>query len=71
MEKCEGVLRVAQMMIEYAEDLITASPKGSFSKIEILILLNEVKNDRHLTMLLGLCDQAIPADDSRSHGTHG
>jgi len=47
------------MMVEYAEDLVTASPKESFSRIEMLILLNAVKNDRHLIARLGLCDQAI------------
>lgn len=59
MEKLDGVLAVAQMMVEYAEDLVTASPKESFSKIEMLILLNAVKNDRHLIARLGMCDQAI------------
>jgi hypothetical protein len=59
MEKRDGVLTIAQMMVEYAEDLVTASPKESFSRIEMLILLNAVKNDRHLIARLGLCDQAI------------
>ena len=59
MEKLNGVRAIAQMMVEYAEDLVTVSPKESFSKIEMLILLNAVKNDRHLIARLGLCDQAI------------
>jgi hypothetical protein len=59
MEKLDGVRAIALMMVEYAEDLVTVSPKESFSKIEMLILLNAVKNDRHLIALLGLCDQAI------------
>ena len=59
MEKGDGVLAVAQMMVEYAEDLVTASPKESFSRIEMLLLLNAVKNDRHLVARLGLCDQTI------------
>jgi len=59
MEKRDGVLTIAQMMVEYAEDLVTASRKESFSRIEMLILLNAVKNDRHLIARLGLCDQAI------------
>jgi hypothetical protein len=59
MEKLDGVRAIAQMMVEYAEDLVTVSPKESFSKIEMLILLNAVKNDRHLIARLGLCDQAI------------
>jgi hypothetical protein len=72
MKKRDGVLAVAQMMVEYAEDLVTASPKESFSKIEMLILLNAVKNDRHLTARLGLCDQAIPGLTPTSRrGTHG
>jgi hypothetical protein len=53
------VLAVAQMMVEYAEDLVTASLKESLSKIEMLILLNAVKNDRHFIARLGLCDQTI------------
>ena len=40
-------------------DMVTVSPKESFSKIEMLILLNAVKNDRHLLARLSLCDQAI------------
>jgi hypothetical protein len=59
MEKLDGVRAIAQMMVEYAEDMVTVSPKESFSKIEMLILLNAVKNDRHLIARLGLCDQAI------------
>jgi hypothetical protein len=59
MEKLDGVRAIAQMMVEYGEDLVTVSPKESFSKIEMLILLNAVKNDRHLIARLGLCDQAI------------
>jgi hypothetical protein len=59
MEKLDGVRAIAQMMVEYAEDLVTASPKESFSKIEMLLLLNAVKNDRHLFARLNLCDQAI------------
>ena len=59
MEKLDGVRAIAQMMVEYAEDLVTVSPKESFSKIEMLILLNAVKNDRHLIARLALCDQAI------------
>ncbi len=59
MKKRDGALTVGQIMVEYVEDLITASPKESFSKIEMLILLNAVKNDRHLIARLGLCDQAI------------
>jgi hypothetical protein len=59
MENRDGVLTVAQIMVEYAEDLVTASPKESFSRIEMLILLNAVKNDRHLIAQLALCDQTI------------
>jgi hypothetical protein len=59
MEKRDGVLAVAQMMVEYAEDLVTASPKESFSRIEMLLLLNAVKNDRHLVARLAFCDQTI------------
>jgi hypothetical protein len=44
---------MAQCLIEYVEDLLTASPKESFSKVEMLVLLNAVKNDRELMALLG------------------
>ena len=48
-----GELRaMAQCLIEYVEDLLTASPKESFSKVEMLVLLNAVKNDRELMALL-------------------
>jgi hypothetical protein len=44
---------MAQCLIEYVEDLLTASPKETFSKVEMLVLLNAVKNDRQLMALLG------------------
>ena len=44
---------MAQCLIEYVEDLLTASPKESFSKVEMLVLLNAVKYDRELMALLG------------------
>ena len=58
--KPEGVLAVAQMMVEYAEDLVTASPKETLIKIGMLLLLNAVKNDRHLVARFALCDEALP-----------
>jgi len=39
---------------------VTASPKETFSKIEMLLLLNAVKNDRHLVARFALCDEALP-----------
>ncbi len=54
-----GLAAFAQSLIEYVEDLITASPKESFSKIEVLILLNAVKNDRDIRMMLDACDQSV------------
>jgi hypothetical protein len=73
MEKRDGVLTIAQTMVEFAEDLITASPNESFSRIEMLILLNAVKNDRHLIARLGLYDQAIESfvSDPSDSGSNG
>jgi len=52
MNKNIELTAVAQCLIEYVEDLLTASPKESFSKVEMLVLLNAVKNDRQLMALL-------------------
>ena len=52
MAKHGGLTILAQSLIEYMEDLITASPKEQFSKIEVLILFNAVKNDPDLLALL-------------------
>ena len=53
-----GLTLFAQSLIEYVEDLLTASPKEQFSKVEMLILLNAVKNDRQLLGMLEACDRA-------------
>jgi hypothetical protein len=53
MNKHGDLTAMAQCLIEYVEDLLTASPKESFGKVEMLILLNAVKNDRELIALLG------------------
>ena len=53
MNKNGDLTAVAHCLIEYVEDLLTASPKESFSKVEMLVLLNAVKNDRQLMALLG------------------
>jgi hypothetical protein len=55
MNKHGDLTAIAQCLIEYLEDLLTASPKESFSKIEMLVLLNAVKNDRQLMDLLQRC----------------
>lgn len=52
MNKNIELTAVAHCLIEYVEDLLTASPKESFSKVEMLVLLNAVKNDRQLMALL-------------------
>lgn len=39
---------VALIILDYVSDLFTASPHGSFSRIEILKLLNDVMNDPDL-----------------------
>lgn len=53
MKKHGELTVLAKCLIEYLEDLLTASPKESFSKVEMLVLLNAVKNDRELMALLG------------------
>jgi hypothetical protein len=57
MKKHGDLTAMAQCLIEYVEDLLTASPKESFSKVEMLVLLNAVKNDRDLMALLGRYSQ--------------
>ena len=52
MNKNGELTAIAQCLIEYVEDLLTASPKESFSKVEMLVLLNAVKNDRELMSVL-------------------
>ena len=46
-------LEIHKLTVEYLEDLITESPKETFTKIEILVLLNLVKNDPVISALLG------------------
>ncbi|HEX4593695.1 MAG TPA: hypothetical protein VH157_05455 [Bryobacteraceae bacterium] len=57
MNKHGELITIAQCLLEYVEDLLTASPKESFSKVEMLVLLNAVKNDRRLMALLGRLSQ--------------
>ncbi len=59
MAKHGGLTQFAQSLIEYMEDLITASPKQSFSKIEMLVLLNAIKNDRDMLTMLEAWDQKL------------
>ena len=54
-----GLVDFAQSLIEYLEDLVTASPKETFSKIEVLILLNAVKHDPDLCAMLARCDMPV------------
>lgn len=54
-----GLIEFAQSLIEYMEDLVTASPKESFTKIEVLILLNAVKHDPDLRAMLEGCDRPV------------
>mgnify|MGYP001603877486 CR=1 FL=1 len=54
-----GLTQLAQSLIEYVEDLITASPKKSFSKVEMLVLLNAVKNDRDMVAMLEAWDRKL------------
>jgi hypothetical protein len=52
MDKHGDLTAIAQSLLEYIEDLLTASPKESFTTVEMLMLLNAVKNDRSLLDLL-------------------
>ncbi len=61
MAKHGGLTLFAQSLIEYMEDLITASPKESFSKIEMLVLLNAIKNDRDMLTMMEAWDQQFRA----------
>ena len=51
MNKHGDLTTIAQCLIEYVEDLLTASPKESFTKVEMLVMLNAVKNDQELMAL--------------------
>lgn len=46
-------LEIHKLTVEYLEDLVTESPKETFTKVEILVLLNLVKNDPVIAALLG------------------
>jgi len=59
MNKNGDLTAIAQCLIEYVEDLLTASPKESFTKVEMLVLLNAVKNDRELMALLARYSQSV------------
>ena len=52
MNQYGDLAAAGQCLIEYVENLLTASPKESFSKVEMLVLLNAVKNDRELMSML-------------------
>jgi len=67
MAKHGGLTLLAQSLMEYVEDLITASPKEQFSKIEVLILLNAVKNDPDLVAMLNSWDSAWAQNDTPRH----
>lgn len=70
MAKHGGLTAFAQSLVEYMEDLLTASPKESFTKIEMLVLFNAVKNDRNLLAMLDSCDQAMrPSASGRKYSS--
>lgn len=56
MAKHAGLTQFAQSLIEYMEDLITASPREQFSRVEVLILFNAIKNDSDLLSMLAAWD---------------
>ena len=59
MARHGGLTQFTQSLIEYLEDLITASPKEAFSKVEMLILLNTVKNDGEMLAMLEAWDETV------------
>ncbi len=59
MNKNGKLTLIAQCLIEYVEDLLTARPKESFSKVEMLVLLNTVKNDQELMSLLNSYSRSL------------
>jgi hypothetical protein len=59
MAKHGGLIDFAQSLIEYLEDLITESPKETFSKLEMLVVLNAVKHDPDLRAVLDACDHGV------------
>ncbi len=48
--------RMGEVLMEYIEDLITASPKGTWNKTDLLVLLNLIKNDPHTMYMLRQMD---------------
>ena len=48
---------MAQLLMEYVEDLVTASPKETWSKVDLLVLFNLVKNDSEMMSLLRRFDR--------------
>jgi len=70
MAKHGGLTILAQSLIEYMEDLITASPKEQFSKVEVLILLNAVKNDSDLIAMLESWDASFDGAASKDTPRH-
>lgn len=59
MNQYGDLVAVGQCLIEYVENLLTASPKESFSKVEMLVLLNAVKNDRELMSMLSRASRQV------------
>ena len=50
--------KIAQILLEYVEDLVTESPKETWNKVDLLVLLNLVKNDSQILGLLRRVDRA-------------
>ena len=60
MQNHAGLALFAQTLIEYVEDLFTASTRESFTKVDVLVVLNAVKNDPALLRMLSGC--ALPGE---------
>jgi hypothetical protein len=50
--------KIAQILLEYVEDLVTESPKETWNKVDLLVLFNLVKNDSQILGLLRRVDRA-------------
>lgn len=57
----------AQVVIQYLEDLFTASPRETFNRADVLVVLNNVRNDQDFFD----ADAVADADQLREIGRVG
>ena len=58
-----GEQLAAMGVLDYVSDLFTASPRESFSRVEVLVLLNAVRTDPEL-----FAPEAVVAYEEAVHG---